>query len=94
MYVVSIILILILNFSVASQTDLLNEIQSLITKAYLEVAQSELEPNINTPELLEADSTEELLPLEQNFQSLFTTIVWFLEHDPYTSIAMNLDINC
>ena len=76
------------------QTDLIEEIQGIIKEAYSNVSQSQPEPNTEPPEPPEQDSTEDLLHLEQNFLLLFTTAVWFLEHDPYMSVAMNLNVNC
>src|SRR5688572_25170149 len=40
-----------------------------------------------------ADLKSKELQIMQNFDSLFLTIIWFLEHDPYTNSAMNLDVN-
>ena len=54
---------------------------------YIQVANKEA---FNPPE---ADSSNEMLQSEQEFHSILSTIVWFLEHDPYTNIAMNLDVN-
>ena len=45
------------------------------------------------PDPAQPDSEEELIQSETNFQSLFLTIVWFLEHDLYADITMNLDVN-
>ena len=34
-----------------------------------------------------------MLQVEQNFHLVFSTIVWFLEQDLFTNIAMHLDVN-
>ena len=47
----------------------------------------------HNPEPPKDDSTNKLLQSEFNFHLLFSTIVWFLEHELHTDIAMNLDVN-
>ena len=69
----------------------MTKIQAEITKAYRNVPQSA--SNNDTSDLPKSDSTKELLQQEKNFMSLFSTIVWFIEQDPYTNVAMTLDVN-
>ena len=76
-----------------SRTQLLNDIQEEIKKSYSSIPQSELEPNIEMTNPATPEPKKKLLQSKENFQSLFLTIVWFLEHEPYTDIAMNLDVN-
>ena len=75
-----------------SQTRVVNSMQGKIKEAFLTVPQTnDLEQKTSDP--VEDDSNPELLNSEQNFDSLLSTIVWFIEQDPYTNIAMNLDVN-
>lgn len=72
------------------QNDLISAIQDKISKAYSN-AQGFIKPNT----LFETDvhDDDKMLQVKQNFESLFSTIVWFLEQDPYTNVAMNLEVN-
>ena len=58
----------------------------------MKTSQDEKEQNMETSDLPIADPTK-MLQSEQDFQSLFATIVWFLEHDLSTKVAMGLDVN-
>ena len=71
----------------------MTNIQNIIKKAYSEVQQSDQAPNKESSNSSNAASLDNMLQFERNFNSLFPTIVWFLEHDPFTNIAMNLDVN-
>ena len=46
--------------------------------------------NCKTPE---PDPSEDMLDMVEDFKSVIPALVWFLEHDPYTNVAMNLDVN-
>lgn len=48
---------------------------------------------MDTPSKSQIDSTHDLLQNETNFYSLFSTIIWLIDHDLYTNVAMNLDVN-
>jgi hypothetical protein len=72
---------------------LVTNIQDIIKKAYSEALTKEQAPYNKINSTNEVDSTEEMLQVEQNFHSVFSTIVWFLEQDPFTNIAMHLDVN-
>src|SRR5687768_14191711 len=63
--------------------------------SYSEALQKELVPYKDTKFPYDVDdSSEEMLQVEQNFHLVFSTIVWFLEQDPFTNVAMHLDVNC
>ena len=72
---------------------LVSNIQDIIKKAYSEALTKEQAPYNKINSTNEVNSTEEMLQVEQNFHSVFSTIVWFLEQDPFTNIAMHLDVN-
>ena len=71
----------------------MNDIQGLIEGGLSEALMSEQEPNKDISDLPEADSKSPTLQCKENFHSMFLTIVWFMEHDPFTNTAMNLDVN-
>ena len=67
--------------------------QTIISNAYSKASQCDqvkIQESSNSPK---TDSAEDMLQTEENFHLLFSTIVWFLEHDPYTNVAMGLDVN-
>src|SRR5688572_20709574 len=72
---------------------LVSNIQDIIKKAYSEALTKEQAPYNKINLTNKVDSTEEMLQVEQNFHLVFSTIVWFLEQDPFTNIAMHLDVN-
>lgn len=45
------------------------------------------------PFLRHVADDDKMLEVKQKFESLFSTIVWFVEQDPYTNVAMNLEVN-
>ena len=83
-------------FVPVSQTKLESDIQSLITKACLEISarrnQAKANPK-NTPDTPQAVTADDMLLIEKNFDSLFSTIVLFIEQDPFSNVPMNLDVN-
>jgi hypothetical protein len=70
---------------------LISAIQDKISKAYSNA--QEAGPIRYNTMFETAVSDDKMLQVEQNFESLFSTIVWFLEQDPYTNVAMNLEVN-
>ena len=74
-----------------SQTKLVNTIQSTTQAVLWQVEQNE--PNCEEIDSLETDSVKGKLQLQKIFNLLFSTIVWFIEQDPYTNIAMHIDVN-
>jgi hypothetical protein len=72
--------------------DLVNLIQSKIKDAYSS-AQHELMQQKEKSEVSNSNSKANNLQIDKNFYSLLLTVVWFLEHDSYTNVTMNLDIN-
>src|SRR5688572_3695166 len=83
------------NCCLASRTKLVTDIQDFINLSYSEAVQKGLLPYKDTNLTSEVDdSSEEMLRVEQNFHSVFSTIVWFLDQDPFTNVAMYLDVNC
>ena len=72
---------------------LMNNIQKIIKKTYWKDLKSELVTDIKMPDSMQPDSEEKLVQSETNFQLLISTIVWFLEHDLYADVTMNLDVN-
>ena len=63
--------------------------------SYSEAVQKGLLPYRDTNLTSEVnDSSEEMLQVEQNFHPIFSTIVWFLEQNLFTNVAMHLDVNC
>src|SRR5688572_24435042 len=82
----------------ALQTNLVTKIQGSIKKAYMQALQIDLVPSKKTSEfpesdLPESDSQDDMLQHKENFHLLLSTIVWFMEHDLYTNIALHLDTN-
>ena len=69
----------------------MTKIQAEIARAFQNVPQSPSHNQISG--IPKPDSTEEMLHQEKNFMSLFSTIVWFIEQDMYTNVAMTLDVN-
>lgn len=82
-----------MHFFIGSQTVLVNLIQGNIQTAYSTIPQSKQGPTKATKDKPKSFSKKDMLHFEQNFNSLLSTIVLFLEHDPFTNIAMNLDVN-
>ena len=80
-------------FLLGSCNELVKSIQKEI-KGALSTIHQNLDPHSAISDSQNDDSSSEMLQSEQNFDSLFSTIVWFIEQDPYTNIAMNLDVNC
>ena len=76
-----------------SQTELVSTIQEIINNAYSDAVNNDQIDYKKTLDTFTPDSTDKLLQVEQNFHSVFSTIVWFLEQDPYTDVAMNLEVN-
>ena len=72
----------------------MTNIQKIIKNAYLEALKEDLITHKNSNVTSTDDDTGEMLHLAQNFQSVFSTVVWFLEQDPFTNVAMHLDVNC
>ena len=73
----------------------MTDIQDIINLSYSEALQKELLPYKDAKLSYDVyDSSEEMLRVEQNFHSVFSTIVWFLKQDPFTNVAMHLDVNC
>ena len=73
----------------------MTDIQVIINLKYTEAVQKGLLPYKDTNLTSEVDdSSEEMLRVEQNFHSVFSTIVWFLDQDPFTNVAMHLDVIC
>ena len=72
----------------------MTDIQDIINLSYSEALQKELlsYKDAKLPYNV-YDSSEEMLQVEQNFHLVFSTIVWFLKQDPFTNIAMHLDVN-
>ena len=73
----------------------MNKIQEKVKNAYLDVPQKKQASNLESTDASKGDATAHMLLQEvKNFNLLFSTIVWFLEHDPFMNTAMNLDVNC
>ena len=70
----------------------MNLIQSKIKTAYSSV-QRELVQQKETSEVSKSNSKVNNLQIDKNFNTLLPTVIWFLEHDPYTNVTMNLDVN-
>ena len=68
-------------------------IQQIINDAYSDAVNNDLIDYKKTLDMIIPDTVENVLQVEQNFHSTFSTILWFLEQDPYTNVAMNLDVN-
>ena len=81
------------NHSIEDCNILVKEIQKIIEDAYSKSPLSKKNLSYKTTEAPINKSTAELLQMEHNFNSLFSTIVWFLEQNPYTNIVSNLDVN-
>lgn len=84
-------------FVSVSQTDLQSKIQKLIIKACIETAPgpcSQAKTNIkytsNTPK---AVLLNKIIQVEKNFDSLFSTIILFIEQEPFSNVPMNLEVN-
>src|SRR6478735_8401872 len=71
----------------------MNTIQNKINKAFVSSLLHNDDSNNETSKPLAVASTNPELQCEQHFDTLFSTIVLFLEQDPFTNIAMNLDVN-
>ena len=75
----------------------MTDIQNIIKNAYSEAQEKEQEPSEPDKEVKKKfkfkSGEEELLEVQQNFHSNFSTIVWFIEQDPFLNVAMNLDVN-
>ena len=76
-----------------SRTNMVTDIQEEIKKAYSIALKRDLLPYKQFNFTFNIDSSEEMLQVEQNFNSFFSTIVWFLEQDPFTNTTMHLDVN-
>ena len=73
----------------------MTDIQDIINLSYSEAVQKGLLPYKDTNLTSEVDdSSDEMLQVEKNFHLVFSTIVWFLDQDPFTNVAMHLDVNC
>jgi len=70
-----------------------SNIQDIITEAYSKAPLGEKETSTGNTGSRSHGSANDILQTETNFNSLFSTIVWFLEQDPYTNVAFNLDVN-
>ena len=72
------------------------KIQSLILEAFIKLWPKCIQEK-DTPkdkaDITEDVPVEESFHIERNFDSLFSTIILFLEQEPYTSVPMNLDVN-
>ena len=76
-----------------SRTKMVTDIQKEIKKAYSIALKRDVLPYEQTNFSPNDDSSEEMLQVKQNFNSFFSTIVWFLEQDLFTNITMHLDVN-
>jgi len=72
------------------------KIQTIISEACAKISTKVTGPN-ETPETTLDDKlfdeTDNLFGVEKNFESLFPSIVLFLEQDVRYSVTMNLDVN-
>ena len=71
----------------------MNEIQGKIQSGAYSSAQRELDQHQETSKISNPKSSDGILPTSKNFYLLLSTVVWFIEHDPYTNVTMNLDVN-
>ena len=69
----------------------MTKIQAEITRAFCNVPQCLSNNQISG--IHAPNPTKEMLLQEKNFMLLFSTIVWFIEQDMYTNVAMTLDVN-
>ena len=81
-----------------AQTKAQSDIQELNKEACLKVSTKEhvqtqlfTKDASNSPQ---ADSSQDLYQIEKIFESHLSTIVLFIDQDPYFNVAMNLDVNC
>src|SRR4051794_5440079 len=72
---------------------MVTDIQKEIKKAYSIALKRDVLPYEQTSFSPKDDSSEGMLQVEQNFNSFFSTIIWFLEQDPFMNITMHLDVN-
>src|SRR5688500_6647193 len=73
-----------LNCLPASWLKLMTKKQNLIKDAYLEASQKEKLQNKHPYTHAEFEGEDDMLQYRENFHSVFSTIVLFMEHDPYT----------
>ena len=70
--------------------------QSCITEAYYSLwpkrGQDQATPN-DTQDIPQDGQVEDFLIIDDDFKSLFSTIVLFLEQELFSSVSMNLDVN-
>ena len=71
----------------------MKNIQEKVKNAYSDVPQLKQASNMESTDATKGDSNAGKLQEIKNFNLLFSTIVWFLEHDLYTNTAMNLNVN-
>ena len=83
-------------FSPGSWTDLESKIQSLIKEAcdmlWPKRVQYQATPK-DTPDIPQDVPVKDFLSINDDFKSLLSTIVLFLEQEPFSSVSMNLDVN-
>ena len=71
----------------------MNTIQNKINDTFASSLLHHDDSNNETSKPHAVASTKPKLQCQQHFDTLFSTIVLFLEQDPFTNIAMNLDVN-
>ena len=76
-----------------TQKTVMSNVQKVIKGTYWNALKNKQVPDTEMPDTVQPDFEEELVQSETNFQSLLSTIVWFLEHDLYADVTMNLDVN-
>src|SRR3954468_7717899 len=71
----------------------MNTIQNKINDAFVTVFLHHDDLHNETSKPHAAASTNAVLQCEHHFDTLFLTVVLFLEQDPFTNIAIYLDVN-
>jgi hypothetical protein len=84
-------------FGLVSQTQLQLAIQKVLKSAYAKIPFNQLHQSKatskNNSEKPQAVPTDNVFFIEKNFDSLLPTIVLFINQEPFSNVAMNLDVN-
>jgi len=83
-------------FIPVSCTKLQSNIQDLIKTGFASIATNQIQSKGNikdNPDLPQVASSGDVFLLEDNFNSLLTSMILFVEQDPYSNVAMHLDVN-
>src|SRR5688500_6429417 len=76
------------------RTELQTEIQTQIKKTMSDVSnrQKKTTPK-DTSDTFQAEKLDEIFQVDENFHSFLSTIVLFIEQEPFSNVPMNLDVN-